>query len=103
MGREALLAEREDRDRTREAIQQLIQQTALLPAGTIRGAKAHQDVIGRKVSKRVLESQHRVIGSDRSVGFSAEFFDLAENVSKPLVGLLACLVGCGGEPLEASR
>ena len=87
-------SELEDGYRESEALQHLIEQVSLLPAGALLGAKGDQDVIGIELSDRVLEGEQGIICADGALRVDPDLFEVTQHRLEALVGLLLALVRC---------
>ena len=92
-----------DGDGDGEALDHLVEQPTLLPAGAGIRAQADQNVVRRKVSGRIFESEKRVISRDRAASLGTQLGYVTQHSLQTLVCLLARAVGGGGDPFRSSR
>jgi hypothetical protein len=100
--REALAAQREDRDWDSEPTKQLVEQSSFLPIGAVRSAHPDENVIRLECGEGILECKKWIVGSYGSARLRPKRLDLAQDRLKALIGLLARLVGGRSQPLEPS-
>jgi len=63
---------KKEADRKPEARQERVEQSPLLPAGTISAAQRDQEMVRRELPNRVLEGEQRLVGAESTTGLGTE-------------------------------